>query len=55
MISPFPSSPGEDPAIQFCFGAAHPHLDHRVSTLRVGPVMMGWTAPDGIYVPNWWM
>jgi hypothetical protein len=17
--------------------------------------MMGWTAPDGIYVPNWWM
>jgi hypothetical protein len=23
--------------------------------LRGSPGMMGWTAPDGIYVPNWWM
>jgi hypothetical protein len=30
---------GLDPAIQICFRAAHRNLDHRVSTLRVGPVM----------------
>jgi hypothetical protein len=37
--SSFPSWPDEDPAIQVRFKAAHPNLDHRVSTLRVGPVM----------------
>jgi hypothetical protein len=29
----------KDPAIQFCFRAAVPDLDHRVSQLRCGPVM----------------
>jgi hypothetical protein len=35
----FPSWPGEDPAIQFSFGATLPDLDHRVSQLRCGPAM----------------
>jgi hypothetical protein len=37
----YPSSviAGLDPAIQVCIGAARQNLDHRVSTLRVGPVM----------------
>jgi hypothetical protein len=38
-FSPLPSWPDEDPAIQICIGVAHRGLDHRVSTLRVGPVM----------------
>src|SRR4029450_2527207 len=36
---PSTSWPDEDPAIQFCFRAARRNLDHRVSTLCVGPVM----------------
>jgi hypothetical protein len=31
--------PGDDPAIQFRFGAERADLDHRVSQLRRGPVM----------------
>jgi hypothetical protein len=40
-FSLFTSWPDEDPAIQVCIRAAHRNLDHRVSTLRVGPVMTG--------------
>jgi hypothetical protein len=27
-----------------------------VAQMRVapGPLVMGWTPPDGIYVPRWW-
>ena len=35
----FTSWPDEDPAIQVCIGAPRLDLDHRVSPLRVGPVM----------------
>jgi hypothetical protein len=41
FLPPFflPSSPGEDPAIQIPAEIGTSKLDHRVSTLRVGPAM----------------
>jgi hypothetical protein len=38
-IFPLRHGRATDPAIQFCFKAAAPDLDHRVSQLRCGPVM----------------
>jgi hypothetical protein len=53
-----PSWPGEDPAIQFGFGAALPNLDHRVSMLRIGPVMTEknqFGPKDGIKLPTFFV
>jgi hypothetical protein len=53
-----PSWPGEDPAIQFRFSAALRDLDHRVSTLRVGPVMTEknqFGPKNGIKLPTFFM
>ncbi|MGH6892927.1 MAG: hypothetical protein ACREEP_11765 [Dongiaceae bacterium] len=41
-ITPLSSSPGEDPAIQVGAETALRNLDHRVTPLRVGPVMTEW-------------
>jgi hypothetical protein len=52
------SWPGEDPAIQFRFSAALRDLDHRVSTLRVGPVMTEknqFGLKNGIKLPTFFM